>query len=324
MASETLDVFAVLANRLGTWSIKAELEDLCFKTLNPEEYQLVADAIAARAATDHSSSALAAGVTEIITALQAAGLQVVDVSGRVKNVYGVWKKVQKNLRKIGRGVSLDISASSSSDDDQEPSSPVSPATAVAAPSGSSSSDRARALEAALAQVYDIQALRVVVPHKHDCYVAQRVVEELWSPMPGRTKDYIRNRKANGYQSLHLTVRDACGQPLEVQIRTPKMHYIAEYGFAAHWKYKEKLGRQDLWLDRLVQWKRWIASVKLGLHDHKVRPSGSPGSGGDAAVAGLAAKLDLEAAVAGGASSEGFAAVTGATPFRSISAGRASS
>lgn len=103
------------------------------------------------------------------------------------------------------------------------------------------------------------------------------------------------------QSLHLTVRDDKGRPLEVQIRTPKMHYIAEYGFAAHWRYKERLGRQDLWLDRLVQWKKWVASEKLGIVDRKLRPSGSPGSGGDAALADLAKRLQLERAASGGGS-----------------------
>lgn len=103
------------------------------------------------------------------------------------------------------------------------------------------------------------------------------------------------------QSLHLTVRDGQGRPLEVQIRTPKMHYIAEYGFAAHWRYKERLGRQDLWLDRLVQWKKWVASEKLGIVDRKLRPSGSPGSGGDAALSDLAKRLQLERAASGGGS-----------------------
>jgi hypothetical protein len=132
------------------------------------------------------------------------------------------------------------------------------------------------------------------------------------------------------QSLHLTVRDGRDQPLEVQIRTPKMHYIAEYGFAAHWRYKERLGRQDMWLDRLVQWKKWVASEKLGIVDRKLRPSGSPGAaGGDAALAGLAARLGLEGGSAaaslpvgdGGSGSMG-AAVAEGVPLRSISAGDA--
>eukprot|EP00879_Flechtneria_rotunda_P000309 GHRR01000400.1.p1 GENE.GHRR01000400.1~~GHRR01000400.1.p1 ORF type:complete len:920 (+),score=392.79 GHRR01000400.1:268-3027(+) len=329
MASETLDVFAVLANRLGAWSIKAELEDLSFKTLNPEEYQLVADAIkqrtgaaaAAAAGTGSSSpTGLSAGIDTVTNALTAAGLEVVDVSGRVKNVYGVWKKVQKHLN--GSRDMFSGSSFSSSDSD-EPSSPVSPATAATAGAavagGPEDISRAHALAAAVAEVYDIQALRVVVPHKHDCYAAMRVVQQLWTPLPGRVKDYIRNRKPNGYQSLHLTVRDASGHPLEVQVRTPKMHYIAEYGFAAHWKYKERLGRQDLWLDRLVQWKKWVTTEKLGIVDKKLRPSGSPGgSGGDAALADLAKRLALEAAVAGGASSSN-AAVTNSMAASAVTA-----
>lgn len=327
MASETLDVFAVLANRLGAWAIKAELEDLSFKTLNPEEYELVARAIAARtaaAASSNSGGGLAAGIDHLTAALRDAGLEVVDVSGRVKNTYGVWKKIQKHLKGSASGSRVRCivtdDGNSSSDEqlhDQDtspaaaaaggvagsPSQSLSPAAAAVAAGSSygSSEERAAAVAAAVAHVYDIQALRVVVPHKHDCYAALRVVQELWTAMPGRLKDYIRQRKANGYQSLHLTVRDEHGQPLEVQIRTPKMHYIAEYGFAAHWRYKERLGRQDLWLDRLVQWKKWVASEKLGIVDRKLRPSGSPGSGGDAALADLAKRLQLERAASAGGS-----------------------
>ncbi len=160
------------------------------------------------------------------------------------------------------------------------------------------------------EVYDVAALRVVVPHKHDCYRALREVEALWAPVPGRFKDYIRHRKGNGYQSLHATVLagaaddlDQSGLPagggcaaasmLEVQIRTPKMHYIAEYGFAAHWRYKEKLSREDVWLDRLVQWKKWVATEKLRLRDAKVRAGGSPQR--DLALAGLVEAAQAAAA-----------------------------
>ena len=220
MASETLDVFAVLANRLGAWAIKAELEDLSFKTLNPEEYELVSQAVEARTAAAAQaaggSQGLAAGIDQLTAALQEVGLEVVDVSGRVKNVYGVWKKIQKQLRGPSRHSNSSTSscgAGSSYDDqlhDQDggqadmsgsPPQRLSPAAAAVAGVGSncSSEERAAAVAAAVAHVYDIQALRVVVPHKHDCYAAMRVVQELWTAMPGRVKDYIRQRKANGYQ-----------------------------------------------------------------------------------------------------------------------------
>jgi (p)ppGpp synthase/HD superfamily hydrolase len=215
MASETLDVFAVLANRLGAWAIKAELEDLSFKALNPEEYELVSQAVAARTAADarEGSEGLAAGIDQLTAALQDAGLEVVDVSGRVKNVYGVWKKIQKQLqgpsRSAGRGSSScdeeggqdQEAAGSPADVAGSPPQRLSPAAAAVAgvSTHGSPQERAAAVAAAVSRVYDIQALRVVVPHKHDCYAAMRVVQELWTAMPGRVKDYIRNRKANGYQ-----------------------------------------------------------------------------------------------------------------------------
>jgi ppGpp synthetase/RelA/SpoT-type nucleotidyltranferase len=241
MASETLDVFSVLANRLGAWSVKAELEDLAFKTLQPEDYEAVSAAVAARTAAID----LPMRVAQVRAALAAAGLEVVDVSGRVKNIYGVWRKLQAG----GLGVER------------------------------------------IDEVYDVAALRVVVPHKHDCYRALREVEGLWAAVPGRfkvggasfggpgigarpgvvhgrstaqlwtdgcaciffrlsgpaqfrrilcnshcvaypqTQDYIRNRKGNGYQSLHTSVTAAAGDAavaddvtglpaalLEVQVR----------------------------------------------------------------------------------------------------------
>jgi (p)ppGpp synthase/HD superfamily hydrolase len=218
MASETLDVFAVLANRLGAWAIKAELEDLSFKALNPEEYELVSQAVAARTAAQAAAAGgLAAGIDQLTAALQEAGVEVVDVSGRVKNVYGVWKKIQKQLagssRSSKRGAICEPGSYDDQVQDQEgassavdlagsPPQRLSPAAAAVAgvsSSSGSSEERATAVAAAVSRVYDIQALRVVVPHKHDCYAAMRCVQDLWTAMPGRIKDYIRNRKANGYQ-----------------------------------------------------------------------------------------------------------------------------
>lgn len=125
-------------------------------------------------------------------------------------------------------------------------------------------------------IFDIIALRVVVSgNKHDCYFAQRAVQQLYRCMPERSKDFIRViKKANGYQSLHETIYGECGMPVEVQIRTHKMHYIAEYGFAAHWKYKENLNDDDKWMDKEVQFKKWLMNYKIGVHDKKVRPSGA--------------------------------------------------
>uniref|UniRef100_A0A7R9VEP8 RelA/SpoT domain-containing protein n=1 Tax=Chlamydomonas euryale TaxID=1486919 RepID=A0A7R9VEP8_9CHLO len=224
LAQETLDIYAVVANRLGCWCIKADLEDAAFAVLHPEEYEAVRAAVRSR----QDPAALEATVSAIKSALDERGIVYEDISGRTKNLYSVWRKM------VADGVtSIDT-------------------------------------------IYDLIALRVVVSgNKHDCYFAQRAVQQLYRCMPERSKDFVRViKKANGYQSLHETIYGEAGMPVEVQIRTHKMHYIAEYGFAAHWKYKENLDNDDKWMDKEVQYKKWLMSYKLGFHDKKVRPSGS--------------------------------------------------
>lgn len=224
LAQETLEIFSVVANRLGIWSLKAELEDLAFSVLHPEEYESLKAQVAKRQDPD----ALEATINQIKLSLDQANVQYEDISGRPKSLFGIWKKMRD-----GNITSLD-------------------------------------------KVYDVTALRVVVTNKHDCYRALRAVQAVYRCMPARSKDYIKDeRKANGYQSLHETIYGEGNMPVEVQIRTHKMHYIAEYGFAAHWKYKEKLSNEDEWLDKEVQYKKWLTNYKLGLNDKKVRASGAP-------------------------------------------------
>lgn len=139
----------------------------------------------------------------------------------------------------------------------------------------------------LDEIYDLFACRVIVPTVGDCYAVLGLVHELYTPMPGRFKDYIAMPKANMYQSLHTTVLGPNGTPFEVQIRTYEMHRIAEYGIAAHWRYKEGVQARDanknaavenklVWLRQLLEWSNdmneagaYLDSLKEGLIEDEV-------------------------------------------------------
>lgn len=223
MAQETLDVYAVIANRLGVWCLKAELEDLSFAVLHPDEYALLKEQMRHR----QDASVLEGIINKVKAMLDVQAVKYEDISGRSKSLYGVYLKLKE---------------------------------------GKSTAE----------SVYDAIALRVIVSNKHDCYRVHRAISDVYKSVPGRYKDYIRHPKeTNGYQSLHDTVVVEDGMPVEVQLRTHKMHYIAEYGFAAHWKYKEKLDSEAEWLEKQVHYQKWLTTYKLGVYDKKVRPSGSP-------------------------------------------------
>lgn len=150
------------------------------------------------------------------------------------------------------------------------------------------------------QIYDLIAIRIICNSVKDCYAILGLLHSIWKPIPGRFKDYIAMPKSNMYQSLHTTVVTSQGEPLEIQIRTWEMHKTAEYGIAAHWKYKEKIDlKKDKkleerlsWLRQILEWqkdlkdpKEFMESLKIGLFqdevftftpkgDVKILPSGS--------------------------------------------------
>jgi GTP pyrophosphokinase len=186
LASEGLQVFAPLANRLGIWEIKWEMEDLSFRFLEPDTYKQVAKLLDEKRVEREASVERLR--QQLADDLAAQGVSA-TVQGRPKHIYSIVKKM--------RGKSLGFD-----------------------------------------QVYDIRALRIVVPTVPDCYAALSLVHTGFTPITEEFDDYIARPKPNGYQSLHTVVRDAGGQPIEVQIRTQPMHDHAEHGVAAHWAYKE--------------------------------------------------------------------------------------
>src|SRR5574341_427553 len=203
-ARETLDIYAPLANRLGVWQLKWELEDLSFRYLEPELYKRIAQMLDERRL--ERERYIANAMETLARELGALDIKA-QITGRPKHIYSIWNKM--------RTKQLDFS-----------------------------------------QLYDVRALRVIVPEVKDCYAALGVVHNLWQPIPKEFDDYISRPKGNLYQSLHTAVLGPGGKTLEVQIRTEEMHRQAEYGVAAHWRYKEP-GKTSKSFDEKVAWLRQL-------------------------------------------------------------------
>lgn len=186
LARETLDLYTPLANRLGIWQIKWEMEDLAFRFTDPVRYKEIAKLLEEKRA--EREDFIAQTVEKMTQALKQMGVNA-QVSGRPKHIYSIYNKM--------RHKNLDFS-----------------------------------------QLFDVRALRIIVPDERDCYTALSLVHEMWVPVSDEFDDYVSRPKPNGYRSLHTVVADEAGRPFEVQIRTQAMHEFAEYGMAAHWRYKE--------------------------------------------------------------------------------------
>ena len=221
-ARETFDLYAPLANRLGIWQLKWELEDLSFRFSEPDNYKRIAKMLEEKRV--EREQFVEDAIQRLRSELTAAGIRA-EVYGRPKHIYSIWNKMQ--------GKAIDFS-----------------------------------------RLHDVRAFRVIVDDVKTCYAVLSIVHDIWTPIAEEFDDYIARPKANGYQSLHTVVEADDGRTLEVQIRTQQMHRFAEFGVAAHWRYKEGSGNaQDdsydqkiAWLRQLLSWKSEITDTVVGQED----------------------------------------------------------
>ncbi len=188
IALESIEIHAPLANRLGMWKLKTEIEELAFPFAYPEKYKQVQGLLKQKSHT--TQTYLEQVYKSLRKELAKYSISVAEASYRIKGAYSLYKKLQQK--------DMDID-----------------------------------------KIYDIVALRVIVPTVEDCYRVLGIIHSLWRPLPGRIKDFIALPKPNGYQSLHTTIFTGNGGIAEVQIRTLEMHQEAEYGIASHFGYKRK-------------------------------------------------------------------------------------
>ena len=208
IAQETIDIYAPLANRLGIWQIKWELEDLSLRYLEPFDYKQIASYLDERRV---DRELYIDNIVKVVSnELNNVGIHAL-VSGRPKHIYSIWKKMKK------KGIGFH-------------------------------------------SLYDVRAIRVIVDNVQQCYAALGVVHTLWRHIPNEFDDYIATPKENMYQSIHTAVIGPRGKSIEIQIRSQAMHDHAEWGVAAHWRYKEQsknnsdYDQKIAWLRQLLDWK----------------------------------------------------------------------
>jgi len=208
-ATETLEIYAPLAHRLGIQAIKWELEDLSFAVLYPKLYVEIESLVKQRSPErEHVVQEVIDAINDDLKSAKIRG----KVSGRPKQFYSIYQKM------VVRGREFD-------------------------------------------EIYDLVGIRVLVNSVRDCYAVLGQIHARWTPMPGRFKDYIATPKFNLYQSLHTTVVGPEGRAVEIQIRTEEMHQRAEFGVAAHWKYKERVaGRGSHTTPKVDTDMAWLAHI----------------------------------------------------------------
>ncbi len=212
IATETREIYGPLAHRFGMAGVKAELEDLAFKFLEAEEYRDLADKIVQT--RDQREKAILRLKEPLERELAAAGIERVEVTGRPKHLWSIYRKMKRRNKPFE-------------------------------------------------EIYDLMALRVIVPTVPECYHVLGIIHHVWTPIQERIKDYIASPKSNAYQSLHTTIFGPGGQLFEVQIRTQEMHRTAEYGIAAHWVYKSEEASDEF--DQALGWFRQLIELQQDAH-----------------------------------------------------------
>ena len=227
-STETMEIYAPLAHRLGMQKLKWELDDISLQYLEPQAYQEIVDFLDAHKEQD--ARFMEAIQEQITKRLESVGIKG-KIYGRVKHVYSIYRKMKEQNKSVD-------------------------------------------------ELYDLYAFRVIVDSIADCYNVLGHVHDLFNLVPGRFKDYISTPKPNMYQSLHTTVIGDQGIPFEVQIRTWEMHETAEYGVAAHWKYKQGGAgageeKEFEWVRRLLENQQdteaedYIHSLRVDMFDDEV-------------------------------------------------------
>ncbi len=232
-ARETMELYTPLANRLGIWQVKWEMEDLAFRFLEPATYKSIARQLEEKRV--EREAFIAAVVSRLEQELAEAHIPA-QVSGRPKHIYSIWNKMRN------KGL-------------------------------------------AFSQLFDLRALRIIVQDERACYAVLALAHSLWTPVSDEFDDYISRPKPNGYRSLHTVVTDTQGRTFEIQIRTQEMHEFAEYGMAAHWRYKEAGPRGGQvaaagGYDQKIAWMRQLlAWEKDGGKSTEKPETGSPAASG---------------------------------------------
>ncbi|WP_202906839.1 RelA/SpoT family protein [Abyssisolibacter fermentans] len=230
IALETLEIYAPIANRLGIFKIKWELEDLSLRFIDPQGYYELVEKVSKK--RKEREEYIQYVMNKLENALNETNIEH-EISGRPKHFYSIYKKMVYQNKTFE-------------------------------------------------EIFDLTAVRVVVDSVKECYGVLGIVHTLWKPLPRRFKDYIAMPKPNMYQSLHTTVIGPKGEIFEIQIRTMDMHRTAEFGIAAHWKYKEGKTKSDdfdkklAWLRQMLEWQKemndpveYMESLKIDLFTNEV-------------------------------------------------------